>query len=107
MSLNTGEVSYSRCYGRLLLIRKLCICIQLCSFCKEVFASSSSDHGSVQARLDLHRHELLKKKLTSVRNLNLADVFGRVTPSAMVLEFEKVSLAEETASVAHMHSVAV
>ena len=62
----------------------------------------------MQSRLDLHRHELLKQQFASVGDLDLADVLCRVlAASAVVLELKQVSLAEETASVAHMHAVAV
>ena len=67
----------------------------------------SSKHSSVQARLNLHRHKLLKQQFAGVRNLNLANVRGRVTPSAMIAEFLKIGFAEETAQVADMYSVAV
>jgi len=61
----------------------------------------------VQSRLDLHRHQLLQKKLARVRDLDLADVLSRVAPSAVVLELKQVRLAEQTAPIANMHTVAI
>lgn len=67
----------------------------------------STEHGGVQSRLDLHRHQLLQKKLASVRDLDLTDVLSRVAPSAVVLELKQVRLAEKTAPIANMHTVTI
>ena len=69
--------------------------------------AASSEHGSVQAWFDLHGHQLLQEQLASVGNLNLANVFSRITPSAVILELEEVCLAEKTTPVADVHSIAV
>ena len=61
----------------------------------------------MKLRLQLHGHEFLKKQLASVRNLDLADVFARVARPAVILELVQICLAEQSALLAHMNSVAV
>ena len=61
----------------------------------------------MQSRLNLHRHQLLQQQRARIRDLDLADVLCRVAPAAVVFEFEKICLAEKTALIAHVHSIAV
>ena len=61
----------------------------------------------MQPWLNLHGHQLLEEEFAGVGDLDLADVFCRIAPSAEILAFEKVRFAEETTSVADVHSVAV
>ena len=61
----------------------------------------------MQSWLDLHSHELLEQEFAGVRYLDLADVLGRIAPSAVVLALEQVRLAEQATGVANMHSVAI
>lgn len=68
---------------------------------------ASSKHLAVKLGLELHGHELLKKQLASVWDLNLTDVFARVARLAMVFELVEVRLAEQPTLLAHVHPVAV
>jgi hypothetical protein len=68
---------------------------------------SSSKHLAVELGLELHRHELLKKQLACVGDLDLADVFPGVTGLAVVLELVQVGLTKQAALLTDMHSVAI
>ena len=72
-----------------------------------LFRAHSSEHGRVQPRLDLHRHQLLQEQFASVRDLDLADVLCGVASAAVVPELEKIGLAEEAAPVADVDPVTV
>ena len=64
-------------------------------------------HGCVKSGLNLHSHELLEKKLTSIRDFDLADVLARVTEAAVILTFIEIGFTEETTLLAHVHTVTV
>lgn len=61
----------------------------------------------MEARLDLHSHQLLKQEFASVRDLDLADLLLRIATSAVVLQLFEVGFAEKTTLLTNVDTVRV
>ena len=61
----------------------------------------------MESWLNHHCHQLLQQQFAGVWDLNLANVFGGVTPATVVLELKQIGFAEESASIAYVDTVAI